>query len=276
MTHDLDLAIGPACCRICGYAEDAGCVGGCYWVDDFIPDTERVVTVDGRTYDVHRYWGRRVLYGAFERDEDDYRQGLLTLQDVNFAEHERESDRKRYLRGHRAIRLAFPEAAVGEQHLARIQAYEETVVDVVRRQIARERGCPAELVTDDDVFGTLVTEARESAANWRDVVLEDSLGGLGVVTASGCRLTTAFPTAPLVVEFETPESSSVARVKRTSLGGGVLTAFTVTGVLDIEQPPSCALCVDTETGYGGLNAGQHVDDWNGRRVRVTVELLEGR
>lgn len=131
---------------------------------DFIPDTERVVAVDGHTYEVHRYFGQLVLYGVFERDEDDYRDRFLTLQNVSNTEHDGEPARKRYLRGHRAIRLAFPEAAAGKPHLARIQAYEEDVLDVVRRQLTRERGLPVELVTDDDVDGALDIEQPPSCA----------------------------------------------------------------------------------------------------------------
>jgi hypothetical protein len=244
-------------------------------VNCVIPDTERVLTVDGDTYEVHRHWGRIVVYRVYERDEANYRDGFLTLGGVSYGKHDGKSARKRYLRGHRAIRLAFPEAAVGRPHLARIQAHEKEVLDVVRRQLTRERGLPVEPVTDDDVYAALVAEFCGSAANSLDAVLESLIAGTG---NGDLRMAPCYglPTAPLAVELETPENSNVARVKLTSLGGGVLTTFTVTLVIDIEQPPTCALCVDTETGFRGLSAEEHVDDWNSRHAGVTGEVLEGR
>jgi hypothetical protein len=170
-------------------------------VNGVIPDTARVLTVDGHTYEVHRHWGRVVVYGVYERDEAIYRDGFLTLRGVSYGERDGKSARKRYLRGHRAIRLAFPEASVGQPHLARIQAYENDVLDVVRRQLTRERGLPVELVTDDDVYGKLVAEFRGAAANWPDMVLDNALAGPGDDDGIWMSPNYGLPTAPLAVEI---------------------------------------------------------------------------
>lgn len=145
---------------------------------DLIPETERVVTADGRTYHVIRTWGPVVVYQAWERDEDVHRElGELELHNVSYYARQGESNQKRYNRGRRACRLAFPEAGTGLGSLAGLQLREEYAILAAQNAVARERGCTVTDVSEDEALDWLV---RGPEPAWKARVIQDPLEEVAV------------------------------------------------------------------------------------------------